>query len=176
MPAFRELRDDGVAVAHINHELVIDAFVLRIVHRHLQPRAFEHAAVFPRDFPAPFRPAMQAAQLDAQHGALKSLHAVVVAGEFVFVARGLPVGTSRAREFRGCVIIGGQRAAFSVRAQIFGRIKAECSRMAQRARRAACGNARRAPAPHLPEFASCVARRFRESHPYPPGGHKDEPE
>ena len=35
----RELRDHRVAIARVNHELVIDAFVARIIDRHLQARS-----------------------------------------------------------------------------------------------------------------------------------------
>src|SRR5271170_2351871 len=109
-----KLRDNGIAVAHIDHELVIDAFVARIVVWHLEARAFEQAAIFFGNFAAPLRPGVQAAKLDAQHGALKSLHAVVEAGKLVVITRGLTMGTRCAGEFRNGVVVGGERAALAV--------------------------------------------------------------
>ena len=132
MPRAASCAITRIAIVHVNHELVINTFVARIVLRHFQARAFEQAAVFLGDFAALLRPGVQATKFDAQHGALKSLHAVVVAREFVVVARGLSVGTRRACEFRDAVVVGGQRAAFTVRAEVFRGIKAERGRVAER--------------------------------------------
>jgi hypothetical protein len=86
-----ELRDKAGAILHINHELVIDAFVARMIHWHLNAPACEQPAILARNFLASCGSGIQMAELDAQHGALQSVHAVVIADEFVFIACGLAV-------------------------------------------------------------------------------------
>ena len=64
-------------------------------------------------------PRVQPPQFNAQHRALKTLHAIVESDKFVSVTRGLAVRTRGAREFRDAFIVRGERATFSVCAQIF---------------------------------------------------------
>ena len=59
-----ELRDDGIAIVHVNHELVVNTFIARIVVRHLQVRAFEQLAIFLGNFAALLRPCVQAAKIE----------------------------------------------------------------------------------------------------------------
>ena len=70
-------------------------------------------------------------KLDSQYRTLKSLHTIVVADEFVFIARRLPMGARGTRKLRNVIVIRGQGAAFAVRAEVLSWIEAESRRVGE---------------------------------------------
>src|SRR5580700_9564820 len=132
-----ELRDDRISVVHVDHELVVNGFVLRRVVWHSKFRIGKDAAILACNFLPARGPAIEIAQFDAKHRALKSLHAIVVTDEFVLVARCLAVGAGGASVLRNRIIVRGESAAFSIGAQVFAGIKAERGGMAEAADAAA---------------------------------------
>ena len=126
-----ELRADPGAIADVDNELVIDAFVARIVNGEFEARVAEGALVFAGDLAAAGGPGVEAAELDAEDGALESVHAVVIADEFVLVTRRLSMRAGRASELRDLVVVGGKSAGFSIRAEILCGIEAKSRGVAE---------------------------------------------
>ena len=125
--AFGEFGLHAATIADENDEQVVDALILRIVLWQSDAHFGEQPAVFLSELAAFGGPIGQAAHFDLQNRALKSFHAVIVADEFVFVAPGLAVVASGPGEVRNARVVGDDRAAFSISAQVLGGIKAEGS-------------------------------------------------
>src|SRR5438552_934371 len=64
-------------------------------------------------------------QLYSQDGALKTIHAVVIADIIMEITARLSVIAHRAGKLRHLLVVGRERAPFAVRAEVFTGIKAE---------------------------------------------------
>src|SRR5260221_10935057 len=88
-------------------------------------RINEQLGVATRDTAAAFLPIRQMLQLHAEHRALNSLHAIVVADFVVVITLRRTVFTQRAGAGGERGVVGHERATFAARAEIFRRIKTE---------------------------------------------------
>ena len=80
---------------------------------------------------AHFIPAIQVLQFHAQHRRLKTVHAIVVADLFMDVAGALGMFAQRARTGGKFLIVRQERAAFTIGAEVFCRIKTETGNRAE---------------------------------------------
>src|SRR5258705_10940569 len=79
-----------------------------------------------------FRPLLETAQLDAQNGALQSIHAVIETFEHVVVLALLPPIAKHPHQLRAMGVARDQHAALAARAEILPRVEAEATEVAER--------------------------------------------
>ena len=135
--ALGEKLHEAVAFGDINGELVEDRLVAGIVGEQIQRefwKGFEEApAVESGEFAALAGPVIEAAQLNSEDGSLDAFHPVVVADHFVIVAAGGAVSAGYAGEAVDGFVVGDDRAAFAVGADILRGIEAEDGGIAETA-------------------------------------------
>ena len=91
----------------------------------------ESSSVASRNFAAARTGLRKMFQLHLQHRALKAFHAIVVSDKFVLVSAGLAVGARGTSELRDAIVVGRERSAFAIGAEILRRIKTERRSVAQ---------------------------------------------